>query len=153
MAIDSTLAVRRAALSALAASARLAELVSRESIYPQRPPNKPSWPFIRYDTIVGVPIRATCLDGQQVTFRVHGFAGPRKQGQSVVETAEDLAARIGAAIAAALDCTRLTIPGGTASVRWLDSRLIVDGAEADAFHTIQSFQARCITSHSPAQGG
>ena len=77
---------------------------------------------------------------------VHGFAKQRTTDGAMVETAEDHASRLGAAIAAALDGHLAQIDGGTAAFLWTRGQLLIDGAEADAFHTIQNFRIRCMTS-------
>lgn len=146
MAKDNTLPVRRAMLTALKADAGMIAIVPAEDIHPQAPLSVPSWPFVKAGAPSGVPIRASCVDGGEITVAFHGFGKARLNGSSqVIETAEDHAARIGAAMAAALDGKVLTIPGGTAKVRWTGSQLLQDGAESDAFHTVQNFRVRCIT--------
>lgn len=145
MAIDSTREARRAVLTIMKADVALGALVAKVSIYPQRTDPTPVWPFIRCGAPSVVPVRAACVDGGNLTMAVHGFAKPRIQGQSVVETAEDHASRIGAAVARALDRQKVTIPGGTLTISWQGSQLLQDPEEADAFHTVQNFRIRCIT--------
>lgn len=147
MAIDSMLPLRRAVLSTLSSDKRVSDLVKAGSIYGTRVGATPSWPFIRYQPVTGTPIRGACLDGQEVTFRVHAFAKPRVVGRAIVETAEDYAYRIGAAVAATLDYRRLTLPQGHATLRWQSAQLVADPDEADSFQTIQTFRGRCMTSH------
>ena len=151
MATDSTLPLRHAVLIRLAADERVGAPVPKGSIYSQRPPKEPVWPFTRYEPVIGMPVRATC-DGHRITIRLHGFAKPRLEGESIVETAEDVGCPLGASIVAALDGRRLALLGGHAAIRWVDGRLIGDSDEADAFHTIQTFRARCITSRAPSEG-
>lgn len=147
MATDSTLPVRRAILTALKADAPLVAIVPKAQIYPQAPPATPVWPFVKYGAPSGIPIKASCVDGQEIIFALHGFAKPRLNGSGqVVETAEDHAARIGAATAKALDGKALVLDSGhKARVRWTGSQLLQDGAESDAFHTIQNFRVRVIS--------
>jgi hypothetical protein len=120
-------------------------LVPATSIHPQAPIGAPTWPFIKYGAPSGLPVRASCVDGNEITVALHGFAKPHKVGEQVVESAEDHAARIGSAIAAALDGKRLSIAGGHAKVTWTGSQLLQDGDEADAFHTVQNFRVRVLT--------
>jgi hypothetical protein len=145
MAIDSTLEARRAVLTLMKADTDLLALVAKASIYPQTTAPAPAWPFIRCGAPLVVPVRAACVDGASLTMAIHGFAGPRKSGASVVETAEDHASRIGTTIAKALDGKRVTITRGTLAVSWQGSQLLADPDEADAFHTVQNFRIRCIT--------
>jgi Protein of unknown function (DUF3168) len=142
---DLTLPIRRATLAALKADAALTALVPPASIYPQTVSAMPAWPFVRMGAPSGLPIRATCVDGNQGNFAVHGFAKPRDIDGTIVETAEDHAARLGAAIASALDRKVLVLDGGQrARLTWTGSQLLLDGAEADAFHTVQSFGVRVL---------
>lgn len=146
MATDATLPVRRAGLTALKADADLIALVPASSIHPQVPASAPVWPFVKWGAPSGIPVRAACVDGNQITVAVHGFAKPRFNGSgAVVETAEDHCSRIGATIAAALDGKRLDLEGGgRATFRWEGSQLLVDQDEADAFHSVQNFRVRVI---------
>jgi hypothetical protein len=145
MANDLTLQIRRAALTALKADAALIALVPSTSIHPQTTPANVAWPFVKMGAPSGQPIRAACVDGNQGIFAVHGFAKAREEGGQVVETAEDYAARIGAAIAVALDRKALDLDGGgRARLLWTGSQLLMDGAEADAFHTVQNFAVRVL---------
>ncbi|WP_333571312.1 DUF3168 domain-containing protein [Sphingomonas sp.] len=144
MAIDSLIPARRAILGALATSADVTAIVPAARHYPMTA-SSPAWPFILYGAPASVPIRATCLDGSEITVAVHGFAKPRYQGGQMVETAEDHAGRLGAAIARALDGQNLEIPAGRAKVRHTGSQLLIDGAEADAFHCVVNLRVRCIT--------
>jgi hypothetical protein len=146
LANDLTLAIRRAALAELKGNAALIALVPAASIYPQTTPPNVGWPFVKMGSPSGLPIRAACVDGNEGIFAVHGFAKPRLNGSGqVVETAEDHTARIGAAIADALDRKALALTGGyRARLLWTGSQLLQDGAEADAYHTVQNFGVRVI---------
>jgi hypothetical protein len=145
MAIDSTMEARRAVLTLMKANVALLALVGKPNIYPQRTGTSPAWPFVRCGPPAAIPVRAACVDGTNLTMAVHGFAKPRMSGTAEVETAEDYASRIGAAIAAALDGKRVAIAGGMLSIAWQGSQLLPDPDEADAFHTVQNFRIRCIT--------
>lgn len=148
MANDASLPVRRAGLTALKADAGLtaADMVPAASIHPQSPAGTPEWPFVKWGAPAGIPIRAPgCVDGNEITVAVHGFSNGRRSGDALLETAEDHAARIGAAIASALDGKRLDLAGGGAArFRWTGSQLLIDGDEAGAFHTVQNFRVRVI---------
>lgn len=146
MANDASLPVRRAGLTLLKADPALIALVLESSIHPQSPLSAPSWPFVKWGSPSGLPIRAQgCVDGCEITVAVHGFSKGRRSGDTLLETAEDHAARIGGAVASALDCKRVELDGGgTVTFVWTGSQLLVDGAEADAYHTVQNFVARVI---------
>jgi hypothetical protein len=145
MAIDSTREVRRAILALLKNDATVLAILPKARIYSQAGATNPTWPFITYGSPSIVPLRASCLDGGELVVAFHGFAKQRKTGNTVAETAEDHASRLGAAIARALDGKVPTIAGGVAKIRWTGSQLLVDGGEADAFHTVQNFRIRCLT--------
>ncbi|MBB4616908.1 DUF3168 domain-containing protein [Sphingomonas abaci] len=145
MAIDSTLNIRRAARARLLASEAVTLIVGNR-VYGQTPPKDPPFPFTLWGAITLTPLRASCLDGSEGVVAVHGFAKKREEDGREVEWAEDHASRLGAAIAAALDGYLADIPGGTAAFRWTGSQLLVDGGDSDAFHTVQNFRIRCMTS-------
>lgn len=145
MAIDSTREVRRAGLLILKASSLVTGLVPTARIFSQSAPITPDWPFILWGSPSGTPLTATCLDGQEITVAIHAFAQDRKQGSAVVETAEDFASRIGAAIAKSLDRRKADIVGGRMTIAWRGSQLLRDPEEASAFHSVQNFRIRCMT--------
>ena len=142
---DNSLPVRRAVLTALKADADMIALVPAVDIHRQVTPANPAWPFLRYGAPSALPVRAACVDGSEITFAVHAFSKGRGPSGAQTVTAEDDAARIGAQVAVVLDGKRLPIDGGEARIRWTGSQLIMDGAEADAFHSIINFVARCLT--------
>jgi len=151
--MDDLLAARRAILTVAKGNAALAALVPAERIYPQASPiPAPAWPFIIYGSPTGLPIRAACVNGTEVTVALHSFAKARRQiatepTSAIVETAEDYAARIGAAVVKALDGKRPALPpGGYLSILFTGSQLLIDGGEADAFHHVANFRCRAITS-------
>lgn len=146
--MDDLLATRRAILTTLKADAALTALVPAARIYPQvSPVSSPVWPFIIYGSPSGLPIRAACVNGTEVTVALHTFTHAREVNGAVVETAEDYAARIGAAVAKALDGKRPALTsGGYLAILFTGSQLLIDGGEADAFHHVANFRARAITS-------
>ncbi|WP_076605527.1 tail completion protein gp17 [Sphingobium sp. ba1] len=151
MAKDHTLPVRRAILTALKSDELLTSIVPASQIYPGTARN-PQWPFIRYGVPSVEPMRASCVDGSILTVSVHGFAKPRYVGndprKAIIESAEDRAAKIGPAIAKVLGGIRIAIDGDASAygiVNWRGSRLMRDGAEDDAWHTVQDFRVRVIS--------
>lgn len=145
MAIDSTLAVRKAGLTRLKNDAAVTAIVPKARWYPQVTPANPEWPFGKSGAPSATPRRAACLDGAEITLAFHGFAKDRVSASRVVETAEDHAARLGAAMAKSLDGHYADIPGGRARFQWTSSQLLMDGAEAGAFHVVVNFRVRCTT--------
>jgi len=135
---------RRAALSILKGNAGLTAIVPAARLYSQRVPASPVWPFVKMGPTQSLPVRASCTRGAVVAFTVHAFAKPRMSGGAEVETAEDYASRIGAAIEAALDESRATFTGGTIRFRLSEMQLLQDAAEADAYHYFAVVNARVI---------
>lgn len=138
---DRTLAIRRAILPALKVSGPVVVLVPPASIYPARTAAVPPFPFIRYGATTTTPFRASGLDSSAVAVAIHAFAKPLYVGGAMVETAEDQAHRMAAAIVGALDSVTLALEGeGNARVTWIGSNVLQDGDEADAWHTVVRFQ-------------
>ena len=139
--------VRRAVLARLKANAGVTALVPAASIYPQAVPNEPAWPFIKFGPSTTQRLKASCVNGGLVALDVHAFARARVSAGQVVETAEDHASAIGAAIEAALADNRLTLEGDApapiARIELSDIRLLQDG-EPDAFHWFAQLNARVL---------
>lgn len=146
--MDALLPVRRAMLATARQDDTLTALVPAQRIYAQVVASPtPVWPFIRYGSPSGTPIRMSCVDGLEVSVALHSFAKPRMEADAIVETAEDYAQRIGAAVVRALDGKRPALPGGGyARILFASSQLLMDGAEEDAFHHVANFRVRAITS-------
>ncbi|MFS0771037.1 DUF3168 domain-containing protein [Sphingomonas sp. 1P08PE] len=146
MAVDSTLPVRRAILTAMKNSPAINELLPAEHIFTSVPPPSPPWPFSRYENYgPSSPIIATCLDGQELNVRIHVFAKPREVAGITVETGEDHACRIMGRVADGLDQRRYNIDRGQMLVMWRGSLVLPDGDEADAFHGIVNLRIRTST--------
>lgn len=145
MASDRTLEVRRAAMIALKADGPLTELVPATSIHPQATEAMPPFPFARMGTPTSLPLKAAGIDGSIGSFTVHGFSRGIEDG-TITETAEDHAARIGAAIAKALDGRVLEMDDGDPlKVRWTVNQLLQDPDTAGCFHVIASFGYRALS--------
>lgn len=140
--------VRRDVLAKLKTSPGVtaADLVPAASIYGQDPGREPAWPFIKCGPPQTLPMRASCVDGASVNFGLHAFSRGRRNGSGqLIETAEDHAGRIGAAIEAAIDRARSDLAGvGHVSYRLADMVLMVDGAEPGAFHYSCTVRARVM---------
>ncbi|UPT53048.1 tail terminator protein [Synechococcus phage Yong-M3-232] len=118
-------------------------LVPAASIYPQAS-GEPQWPFIKLGPTGTLRLRAACVNGGLVSLDVHAFARARVSGGQEVETAEDHASRIGAAIEAALDGVNIALEGGAkAKIDLGDIRLLQD-QEPDAFHWFAQLNARVL---------
>ena len=137
--------IRRAILKALKADAAVTAIVPAASVQPTVVP--PPWPFVRYGAPSGIPIQASCVDGDEVAVALHSFAKPRyDSGGGMIETAEDHADRIGTAVMRALHRHRLPLDSGNvARVRRTGYQLLQDGAEADAWHHVANFTVRVLS--------
>jgi len=141
MAVGLQRLVRRALLTRLKSDAALTALVPAASI---NPVGEPAWPFILLRSPVTQRLRAACVVGGLVSWDVHVFAGPRESGGAIVETGEDHAGRIGAAIETALADNRITIEGGAvARIALSDIRLLPDG-DVDHWHWFAQVNARVL---------
>jgi hypothetical protein len=128
----------------LKADTALTALVPAASIYPQAVPGEPQWPFLKLGPTGTLRLRAACVDGGRITVDIHAFARARESGGQVVETAEDHASRIGAAIEAALSDRHLTLEGGADAHVALDDIRLLQDAEPDAFHWFAQLTARVL---------
>lgn len=135
--------VRRAILPVLKTDSALTALVPSDSINPS---GTPTWPFIILRSPVTQRLKAACVNGGQGSWDIHAFAGPRKSGTTVLETAEDHAGRIGAAIETALADQWLDLPDGAkVRIRLSDIRLLQDGDE-NAYHWFAQINWRALAS-------
>lgn len=146
MARNSSIYLRRAGLTLLAADAALVAIVAGR-IYPPQRPADPQWPFVGWGVPIVGPFEASCMDGNETDFAVHAYAETDGTGGATVsgeERATEIAARIETVLADAgeVDLTDHGCPyPATAHFTWLSTQVIQDGAEADAFHGIVSFRA------------
>lgn len=133
---DATRAVRRAVLTQLKADAAVTALIPAARIFPPKRPAKPERPFAGYTNVIATPLRATCLDGQTVRFRVQAFDG---------SSADDTASNMADAIAASLDGAVLALEGGgKAHVQLLDTIVGQDGNEASSWAATLRFEATVV---------
>jgi len=136
-------ASERAAIVSLKADAPLATLVAKASIEPTD--EAPAWPFIRLDGTQAIPAGRGCTARSEVTFLLHAFAKPRYNGSGgMVETAKDQAGAITSAIVEAIHGHAFVNDGRRYRFAARSSRLMQDGAEADAWHGIVSIVARAF---------
>lgn len=143
MAKNSSLYVRQAALLRMKAAAPVTDDVPAARIYPPQRPAQPVWPFIGYGVPTAVPFTASCLDGSAITVAVHVYGETSGEGDDTV-SGEEFVERVAGNVVAALDGsfsladTDCPYPA-TAHFTWTGTQAIQDGADADAFHGIVSF--------------
>lgn len=135
MARDLSLQLREAIITRLRADAQLIALVPPARIYGMRQPATTLWPFTRYGSTDTKPALAQCWDGQVVNLTLHAFSKAQY---------EDEVAQISSAIAEALGGAVLTLEDAEASkahLRWRQSQIVPDAAEASAWHGIVRLEA------------
>lgn len=149
MARDSSLYVRRAAMAAMKADAGVTALVPAASIYPATVVSDPDYPIIVYGDTEAQPMRRSCVDGMTISLSFTAYAKPRYDADGrMIETAEDVAKKIAAALAAALDRKRLTLATeyeAYAHMKWAGGLSRRAGAETDTWQAIVRFTARVIS--------
>ena len=135
--------VRRALLTRLKADSALLALVPAAAINPD---GEPTWPFIILRAPVTRRLKAAGVNGGEGSFDIHAFARSRETAGVRVETAEDHAGRIGAAIEKALADNRLALDGGGyVRIEVNDMRLLEDDTP-DAFHWFAQVNWRALAS-------
>lgn len=141
MAHDLLPETERAAIIMLKADAPLLALLPKASINPVA--EAPAWPFIRLDGTQALPQGRGCTARSEVTFLLHSFAKPRyAAGGGMIETARDHAGRINSAVVEAIHQHAFVVANRRYRFAARSSRLMRDGAEADAWHGIVSVIAR-----------
>ena len=135
--------VRRSVLTHWKNDATLIALVPAGDIFPSTVPDAHGWPFLRWDAPNSIPM-AEFLRGSAVSFMAHAFAKPRYTGATMIETAEDHCSRITSALHASLHRNRLSIGMTSFATMVTSSRVMQDGAEADAYHGVVNCVARCL---------
>lgn len=145
--------VRRDILAMLKSDAALtaADMVAAAEIHGQSPIGEPDWPFIKLGAPQTLRLKAAGVDGATVNLAVHAFSRGRfNAGGQLIETADDHASRIGAAIEAALDGRKRGLEGvGRVAYSIGDMLLAVDGAEPGAFHYSCTVSARVLAYGGP----
>lgn len=141
------LVARRAILTTLKNSP-VAALVPKAQIHGQAPLVPVGSEFIKLERPQTLPIKATCVDGGTVNYPLSAFAKARMQGGAIIESAEDHASRIGAAIERALDDRGLNLTHDGKPVRVTfriaDMLLQQDLDEATVFHYACTIRCRMI---------
>ena len=138
--------VRRAVLARLKADAGLTALIPAASLFGQDAGHAPSMPFAKLGPAFTRRRKMAGSDGGVISFDVHAFARAREVAGAVVETGEDHASRIGAAIETALNDTNITLEDGSnAHIRLSDMQLMQDD-EPGAFHYLAQVNAKVMAS-------
>lgn len=143
MANDLLRATERAAIISLKADAPLAQIVAKASIDPVA--EAPAWPFIRLEGTQSLLQGRGCTARAEVSFQLHSFAKPIYNGAgAMTKTARDHAGEINTAVVEALHGHAFEVSGRRYQFLVQSSRLMRDGAEADAWHGIAFVRARAF---------
>jgi hypothetical protein len=135
---DHTAAVERALTARLKRNPDVTAIAQAGSIYRGTVPASRLWPFVRFDTCIATPFRATGLDSSVISNNISGFAKPLYDEQGVMlATAESVASSLASAIGAALDGAIMSLGSGwKARTTWIRTRLVQDRSEASVWHGI-----------------
>lgn len=135
MALAPALELREAIVTLLKGDEALLALVATGSIFGEYPGAEPARPFVRYGEDDTRPQPSACWQGANVAFPVHAFSA---------EKFTDEAKAMNAAIINALDGKVVTLEGGAkATITCQGSQLLRDGADPNAWHGFNQFEARC----------
>lgn len=104
-------------------------LATDDRIYGRRSPASLTWPFVRVNLTDEGPLRK----GTEMRVTVHTFS--KEQFDDEIES-------LNAAVQAALEDAVLELSSAAkAYLAWISSQVIPDGAEASAWHGLNSFTA------------
>lgn len=137
--LDPSLSVRGKIISALKADAQLTAIVPAARIYPGKTPATVTWPFIRVPILTGTVAELDGGGGSEQAGVIHCFT---KQAVDVPDP-EAQAATINAhivRIVSAIDDVLLA-DGESLGVHAVQTQVIEDSAEADAYHGIVQIRA------------
>lgn len=143
MAVALQRTVRRKLLAMLKADTDLTDLVAASAINPD---GEAPWPFIVLRSPRTLRLRVPkTVNGGTVSWDVHAFARARvDEDDTVLETAEDHAGRIGGAIEMVFADQRATLEDGSpAHISLSDMLLMVDG-DKDAYHYFAQVNVRVL---------
>jgi hypothetical protein len=134
----------RAAVISLKQNAPLLAIVEKASIDPVV--EAPTMPFVRIDGTQAIPQGRGCSARSEVTFLLHSFAKPRYNAAgAMLETARDHCGRLNSAVVEAIHNHAFTVAGRRYRFAVRSSRLMSDGADADAYHGIVNVTARAFS--------
>lgn len=122
---------RRALLIRAKGDAPLIALVPKTSIAPD---GVQPWPIIMVEDPRMLPRRMACAIGSDIAMDVHAFAGPKKSGDTVIQTGRQHISAIGKAIQTAFAPNNITLEdGSTCKLSFSDVRILKDN-DPDHWH-------------------
>lgn len=138
--LDPSLSVRGKIIAALKADAQLTAIVPATRIYPGKPPASPTFPFIRVPMLIGTVAELDGGGGSEQSGVIHNFT---KLANPSVPDPEAQAATINrhiVRIVSGIDDIDLG-DGESLGVHAVQTQVIEDGAEADAYHGMVTVRA------------
>lgn len=137
--IDPSLSVRGKIIASLKADAQLTAIVPAARIYPSKTPAEPTWPFIRVPILTGTVAEMDGGSGSDQSGVIHCFT----KISAAVPDPEAQAATINAhimRIVSVIDAVPLG-DGESLGIHAVQTQVLMDPAEADAFHGIVQVRA------------
>lgn len=138
--LDPSLSVRGKIIAAMKGDAQLTAIVPAARIYPGKSPASPTFPFIRVPILTGTVAELDGGSGSDQSGVIHCFT---KLNTASVPDPEAQAATINrhiVRIVSGIDDVDLG-DGESLAVQAVQTQVIEDGAEADAYHGIVSVRA------------
>jgi hypothetical protein len=136
MANDPSLALREKVVTRLRAASSLTDITTANKVFGEQPGDPlPERPFTRYGVDDVTPRRPSCWDGAVIEFPIHSFS---------MTKFSDQVRQMNAAVAMALDGAVIDLDEeGTnrAEIRWLNSTILRDAGDSNAWHGIARFRA------------
>lgn len=139
MTLDPSLSIRGKIIAALKADAGLTAIVPADRIFPTKGPASPAFPFIRVPMLIGTPAELDGGSGSDQSGVIHNFT---KLGASVPDPEAQAAVinRHIVRILSQIDEVDLG-DGESLGIHVTQTQVIMDSAEADAFHGLISVRA------------
>ena len=137
--IDPSLSVRGKIISALKADAQLTAIVPAARIYPSKTPADPTWPFIRVPILTGTVAELDGGSGSDQSGVLHCFT-KLSTGHLDPEAQAATLNRHIVRIVSQIDEIDLG-DGESLGVHVVQTQVLMDPAEADAFHGIVQVRA------------
>lgn len=137
--IDPSLSVRGKIISALKADAQLTAIVPAERIYPGKTPATVVFPFIRVPMLTGTAAELDGGGGSEQTGVIHNFTKLATGNPDPEAQAATINAHI-VRIVSGIDSVPLS-DGESLGAHAVQTQVLEDGAEADAFHGIVQVRA------------
>lgn len=138
--LDPSLSVRGKIIAAMKGDAQLTAIVPAARIYPGKSPASPTFPFIRVPILTGTVAELDGGSGSDQSGVIHCFTKLATPGVPDPEAQAATINRHIVRIVSGIDDVDLG-DGESLAVQAVQTQVIEDGAEADAYHGIVSVRA------------